>query len=93
MDLLIHLSHMQIMNIFLVRRLRRAAIFGEANIKIHHRFSAALVDAKIDWNSEHMYEFLVNPKKYVPGTKMVFPTQLFHVAILFVDLILLDYFL
>jgi len=35
-------------------------------------FSSAIKDSGIVWSGEHMWHFLVNPKKYVPGTKMVF---------------------
>jgi len=35
-------------------------------------YSDANKDANIIWSDKHMYEFLVNPKKYIPGTKMVF---------------------
>jgi cytochrome c len=35
-------------------------------------YSGAMVDIGITWSEKHMYEFLVAPKKYVPGTKMVF---------------------
>ena len=26
----------------------------------------------IIWSEKHLWEYLVNPKKYIPGTKMVF---------------------
>jgi len=35
-------------------------------------YSGAMVDVGITWSEKHMFEFLVAPKKYVPGTKMVF---------------------
>merc|ERR1712048_1453048 len=35
-------------------------------------YSGALVDSKITWNDEQLSQFMINPKKYVPGTKMVF---------------------
>jgi hypothetical protein len=35
-------------------------------------FSSANIDAEIVWSEKHMFEYLVNPKKYMPGTKMVF---------------------
>ena len=27
--------------------------------------------AGIIWGDEHLFEYLLNPKKYIPGTKMV----------------------
>merc|ERR1712154_612052 len=35
-------------------------------------YSEANKNAAIVWSEKHMYEYLVNPKKYMPGTKMVF---------------------
>jgi cytochrome c2 len=29
------------------------------------------VAAGIVWGDEHLFEYLENPKKYIPGTKMV----------------------
>ena len=29
--------------------------------------------AGITWTKETLFEYLENPKKYIPGTKMVFP--------------------
>eukprot|EP00971_Amphidinium_carterae_P149950 2972602-Amphidinium_carterae.1 len=36
------------------------------------QYSSANVQSGIVWSDKHMYEYLVNPKKYMPGTKMVF---------------------
>jgi len=35
-------------------------------------YSEANKDSGIVWSDKHMFEYLVNPKKYMPGTKMVF---------------------
>jgi len=38
-----------------------------------YAYSKANKDKAVDWNEEHIYEYLLNPKKFIPGTKMVFP--------------------
>jgi len=35
-------------------------------------YSDANKTSGITWSDKHMYEYLVNPKKYIVGTKMVF---------------------
>jgi cytochrome c len=35
-------------------------------------YSDANKSSGIVWSDKHMYEYLVNPKKYIVGTKMVF---------------------
>eukprot|EP01025_Chloroclados_australasicus_P047794 TRINITY_DN5392_c0_g1_i1.p3 TRINITY_DN5392_c0_g1~~TRINITY_DN5392_c0_g1_i1.p3 ORF type:complete len:117 (-),score=8.43 TRINITY_DN5392_c0_g1_i1:288-638(-) len=36
-------------------------------------YSRANKDKAVIWQEETLYEYLLNPKKYIPGTKMVFP--------------------
>jgi cytochrome c len=35
-------------------------------------YSAANVSKGITWSDETLFEYLENPKKYIPGTKMIF---------------------
>ena len=35
-------------------------------------YSAANVSKGITWSDDTLFEYLENPKKYIPGTKMVF---------------------
>ncbi len=35
-------------------------------------YSAANVNKGITWSDETLFEYLENPKKYIPGTKMIF---------------------
>jgi cytochrome c len=35
-------------------------------------YSAANVSKGITWSEESLFEYLENPKKYIPGTKMIF---------------------
>ena len=38
-----------------------------------YNYSAALKGSGITWDEANLHEWLVDPKKKVPGTKMVFP--------------------
>ena len=35
-------------------------------------YYAANKNKGVTWNEETLYDYLLNPKKYIPGTKMVF---------------------
>tara|TARA_Y100000389_G_scaffold202681_2_gene248721 strand:+ start:11784 stop:12095 length:312 start_codon:yes stop_codon:yes gene_type:complete len=37
-----------------------------------YSYSKANIAKNIIWNEETLFEYLKNPKKYIPGTKMVF---------------------
>ncbi|KER22135.1 cytochrome [Opisthorchis viverrini] len=37
-----------------------------------YSYTAANKDKGITWTEETLFEYLENPKKYIPGTKMVF---------------------
>jgi len=48
-------------------------IFGrEAGSGAFGAYSDAINNSGITWSEEHMFEFLIKPKKYLVGTKMVF---------------------
>jgi len=47
-------------------------IIGRPAGSIGYDFTSAVKDSKIVWNDEHLFKFMLAPKKYVPGTKMVF---------------------
>jgi cytochrome c len=37
-----------------------------------YSYSAANVNKGITWEEDTLFEYLLNPKKFIPGTKMVF---------------------
>jgi len=37
-----------------------------------YSYSEANVKKGVTWSEEHLFEYLENPKKYIPGTKMAF---------------------
>jgi cytochrome c len=48
-------------------------IFGrEAGTGEFGAYSDANKNSGITWSDKHMFNFLINPKKYMVGTKMVF---------------------
>ncbi|RYR60864.1 hypothetical protein Ahy_A04g017937 [Arachis hypogaea] len=38
-----------------------------------YSYSAANKNMAVIWEENTLYDYLLNPKKYIPGTKMVFP--------------------
>ena len=48
-------------------------LFGrESGTADFNAYSDANKSSGIVWSDKHLYEYLVNPKKYIVGTKMVF---------------------
>eukprot|EP01024_Parvocaulis_polyphysoides_P068582 TRINITY_DN83680_c0_g1_i1.p1 TRINITY_DN83680_c0_g1~~TRINITY_DN83680_c0_g1_i1.p1 ORF type:complete len:117 (+),score=15.86 TRINITY_DN83680_c0_g1_i1:467-817(+) len=48
-------------------------LFGrQSGTTVGFAFSRANKDKAVTWGEETLYEYLLNPKKYIPGTKMVF---------------------
>lgn len=47
-------------------------VFGTSSGKKEYAYTDANRDSGIVWTEKHLFAYLENPKKYIPGTKMVF---------------------
>lgn len=45
---------------------------GRASGSADFPYSEANKNSGIVWSEKHLWEYLINPKAYIPGTKMVF---------------------
>ncbi|KAL6513206.1 Cytochrome c proximal, isoform B [Orobanche gracilis] len=49
-------------------------LFGrQSGTTAGYSYSAANKNMAVTWEEKTLYDYLLNPKKYIPGTKMVFP--------------------
>ncbi|KAJ6877775.1 cytochrome c [Populus alba x Populus x berolinensis] len=49
-------------------------LFGrQSGTTTGYSYSAANKNKAVTWEENTLYDYLLNPKKYIPGTKMVFP--------------------
>ncbi|CAA6668146.1 unnamed protein product [Spirodela intermedia] len=49
-------------------------LFGrQSGTTAGYSYSAANKNKGVIWEESTLYDYLLNPKKYIPGTKMVFP--------------------
>eukprot|EP00916_Digyalum_oweni_P026865 GHVL01044090.1.p1 GENE.GHVL01044090.1~~GHVL01044090.1.p1 ORF type:complete len:136 (+),score=15.40 GHVL01044090.1:57-410(+) len=46
--------------------------YGRQSGQGGYQYSEANKNSGIIWTDKHLWEYLVNPKKYIPGTKMAF---------------------
>ncbi|KAL0645648.1 hypothetical protein Bca4012_043939 [Brassica carinata] len=46
---------------------------GKSGTTPGYSYSAANKNMAVMWEEKTLYDYLLNPKKYIPGTKMVFP--------------------
>ncbi|GIX60751.1 cytochrome c, putative [Babesia caballi] len=47
-------------------------LFGRQSGTTDYPFSDANKSSGIVWSDKHLFVYLVNPKEYIPGTKMIF---------------------
>eukprot|EP00389_Voromonas_pontica_P013193 GDKH01020358.1.p3 GENE.GDKH01020358.1~~GDKH01020358.1.p3 ORF type:complete len:116 (-),score=31.88 GDKH01020358.1:404-751(-) len=47
-------------------------LFGRQSGKADFAYSDANKNSEIIWSEKHLFQYLINPKAYMPGTKMVF---------------------
>ncbi|KAF2552013.1 hypothetical protein F2Q68_00035301 [Brassica cretica] len=56
------------------RRPNLNGLFGrQSGTTAGYSYSAANKNKAVEWEEKTLYDYLLNPKKYIPGTKMVFP--------------------
>lgn len=46
--------------------------YGRPSGQANFAYTAANKESGIVWSDKHLWHYLVNPKAYIPGTKMVF---------------------
>ncbi len=50
-----------------------SGLFGRAaGSAAGYSYSKGNMESGITWDDQHVFAYLVDPKKYIPGTKMVF---------------------